>query len=257
MKLKLYLFAGSLLLILSSCDNHIYTPALYHQDIAYQPKPASFDTAKAASYLSGGMNYYADQTWTDLLVSAQVNYSRGYVYNNFNLAYGVFGVAGEYAKGNEGGTAPDSFNDKFFGAFGARASANLFTSYDRMDFRYLGIEMAYSHEFGSFADFRRFINMQPGYQADTRTDLFTVGLTSEIIFHNQHNVNIEHGLRFFLGGTFGPNPVGDNKDYASSTLTPAPFRDLFPKVSYFINAGHFFGVAEIGSAVFVRAGYKF
>ncbi|MGZ4000627.1 MAG: hypothetical protein ACXVIY_08370, partial [Mucilaginibacter sp.] len=146
MKFKHLTLAGCLLLILSGCDNHIYTPALYHQDIAYQPKPASFDTAKKASYLSGGMNYYSDQTWTDLLVSAQVNYSRGFVYNNFNLAYGVFGVAGDYAKGNEG-TAPDSFNDKFFGALGARASANLFTSYDRMDFRYLGIEMAYSHEF--------------------------------------------------------------------------------------------------------------
>jgi hypothetical protein len=256
MKLQRLIFLICLLLVLNACDRHIYTPALYHQDIAYQPKPASFDTAKTANYFSGGVNYYVDQTWTDLLVSGQLNYSRGHVFHNFNLAYGVFGVAGDYEKGSEG-TAPDSFKDKFFGAVGARMSANLFTSFERMDFRYLGVEMAYSHEFGSFANFRRYINTQPGYEADTRTDLVTLGLTTEIIFHNRNNVNIEHGIRGFLGGTFGPNPVGNNTDYVSSDLTPQFFRNIFPKVSYFINVKNFFGVAEIGSAIFVRAGVKF
>jgi len=256
MKFKLLILCSFILLALSACDNHLYTPALYHQDIAYQPKPASFDTAKHANYFSGGLNYYVDQTWTDLLVSGQFNYSRGYVYNNFNLAYGIFGVAGDFEKGNTG-TAPDSFTDKFFGAVGARASANLFTSYERMDFRYLGVEMAYSHEFGDYANFRHYISTQPGYQADTRTDLVTIGLTTEIIFHNQRNVNIEHGIRGFLGGTFGPNPVGNNTDYVSSDLTPQFFRNIFPKVSYFINVKNFFGVAEIGSAIFIRAGVKF
>ncbi len=256
MKTKLYILAAGLLLMLSACERQIYTPALYHQDIAYQPKPASFDSAKTANYLSGGLNYYLDQTWTDLLVSAQFNYSRAHVFDNFNLSYGAFSVLGDYDQSSSG-TSPNDFSYKFFGAVGARASANLFTSYERMDFRYLGIEMAYSHEFGSFAAFRHFLNSQPGYQADTRTELFTVGLTSEILFHNQNNINIEHGIRFFLGGTFGPNPVGDNIAFSSSSLTPQFFHDIFPKVSYFINAKHFFGVGEFGSGIFLRAGYKF
>ncbi|MDB5134794.1 MAG: hypothetical protein JWP37_1397 [Mucilaginibacter sp.] len=255
MKLKLIILSGCMLFVLSACDHYLYTPALYHQDIAYQPKPASFDTAKKVSYISGGVNFYTDQIWSDLLVSGQVNYSRGYVFNNFNLAYGVFGVAGDYERGSSG-SAPNNFSDKFFGAFGARASANLFTSFERMDFRYLGIEMAYSHEFGSYANFRQYINTQPGYQADTRTDLYTVGLTTEIIFHNRNNVNIEHGIRGFLGGTFGQNPVGAD-NYLSSDLTPRFFRTIFPKVSYFINVKNFFGVAEFGSTIFIRVGYKF
>jgi len=242
-------------MLFSACSNHTYAPALYHQDIAYQPKPASFDSAKTANYLSGGMNYYTDQTWSDLLISGQLNYSRGHVFKNANLAYGVFGVAGDYERG-DAGLPPNNFKDKFFGAVGGRISANLFTSYERMDFRYLGFEMAYSHEFGAYSDFRNYIYTQPGYRADTRTDLVTLGLTTEIIFHNQNNVQIEHGIRGFLGGTFGPNPLS-NTNYISQDLTPTFFRTIFPKVSYFINVKNFFGVAEIGSAIFVRAGYKF
>ena len=255
MKLKLNLFAISILLILAGCSNHLYTPALYHQDIAYQPKPASFDAAKSANYLSGGMNYYTDQTWSDLLVSGQVNYSRGYVFKNTNLSYGVFGVAGDYEKGSAG-SPPNNFTNKFFGAVGGRLSGNLFTSYERMDFRYLGFEAAYSHEFGGYADYRQYINTLPQFHVDPRLDLFTFGLTSEVVFHNQNNVNIEHGIRFFLGGTFGPDPF-TKYNYASNDLTPKPFNIIFPKMSYFINAGHFFGVGEFGSAVFIRAGYKF
>ncbi len=72
---------------------------------------------------------------------------------NANIADGVWGVAGDYERGS-GGTAPINFTtDKFFGAAGARISANLFTTYERMDFRYLGFEMAYSHEFGAYSDF--------------------------------------------------------------------------------------------------------
>ena len=92
MNLKLLALLSCLLLMVSTCSNHTFAPALYHQDIAYQPKPASFDTAKTANYLSGGMNYYTDQTWSDLMVSGQLNYSRGHVFKNANLAYGIFGV---------------------------------------------------------------------------------------------------------------------------------------------------------------------
>ena len=100
MKLKLNILATCLLFLLSACERQIYTPALYHQDIAYQPKPASFDSLKTANYISGGINYYLDQTWSDLLVSAQFNFSRAHVFNNFNLSYGAFGVAGDYDKGD-------------------------------------------------------------------------------------------------------------------------------------------------------------
>ncbi len=121
MKLKLFILISGILLMLNSCANHTYAPALYHQDIAYQPKPASYDTAKSASYISMGLNYYLDPTWSALLASGQFNYSRGYVFNNFNLAYGAFGELGDFSKGTSTDDKPqENFSDKFFGAIGAR-----------------------------------------------------------------------------------------------------------------------------------------
>ncbi|MGZ3752541.1 MAG: hypothetical protein ACXVB0_08475 [Mucilaginibacter sp.] len=242
--------------LFSACSNHTYAPALFHQDIAYQPKPASYDSVKTASYISGGINFYTDPTWADMLVSSQFNYSRGHVFNNFNIAYGAFGILGDYEHGSSSSPAPNNFTDKFFGAVGTRASANLFTSYERMDFRYLGIEMAYSHEFGSYANFRQTVSTLPGYNVDTRTDLLTMGLTSEVIFHNIKNTNIQNGIRLFIGGTFG-NDAFNEKYLSHRYIEPGIFNTIFPKVSYFLKVNHFFSTIEAGKQVFLRAGYSF
>jgi hypothetical protein len=116
--------------------------------------------------------------------------------------------------------------------------------------------MAYSHEFGSFADFRQYINTQPGYYADPRTDLFTIGLTTEVIFHNRDNNDFQHSFRFFLGTTTGHNEL-DDTFYSVQTATDRMFRNFFPKVSYFIKFKNYFGTIEAGNNFFIRFGYKF
>lgn len=245
-KSKYLIAVFALLIIFSSCSNHTYAPALFHQDIAYQPKPASYDTAKSATYISMGVNYSLDPTWTAFLASGQFNISRGHVFNKLNLAYGVFGELGNF---DEGKFRP-------FGAYGARASANLFNTYDRMDFRYLGVEMAYSNEFGSYANYRQSLSSLPGYHIDARTNLFTMGLTSEVIFHTVKDKNISNGLRFFLGYTFGDNTF--NEKYLTHTyIEPDFFETVFPKVSYYLKVNKFIATIEAGKQIFLRAGYSF
>ncbi|MDB5152800.1 MAG: hypothetical protein JWR54_1551, partial [Mucilaginibacter sp.] len=68
MKLKHIIPLGCLLLLMSACS-HLYAPALYHQDIAYQPKPTSFDAAKTATYISAGLNNYSSINYSDFLTS--------------------------------------------------------------------------------------------------------------------------------------------------------------------------------------------
>jgi hypothetical protein len=246
MKLKSFILISGILATLYSCSDHTYAPALFHQDIAYQPKPASYDTAKSATYISMGLNYYLDPTWTAFLASGQFNISRGYVFNHFNLAYGAFGALGNF---DEGTFRP-------FGAYGARASANLFNTYDRMDFRYLGVEMAYSNEFGDYANYRKSISNLPGYHVDTRTQLFTMGLTSEVIFHNEGDKNISNGLRFFVGYTFGNNTLSENY-MTHKYFEPDFVATVFPKISYFLKVKNFIATIESGKQIFVRAGYSF
>jgi hypothetical protein len=243
------------LLLLSACS-HVYSPALYHQDIAYQPKPTSFDREGSASYISAGLNTYTNTNLNDAVVSGQLNLSRGYVFDNFNLAYGAFGVAGDYQNGSADQSKPNYFSDKFFGALGGRASANFYVHNDRADFRFIGIEAAYSHEFGDYATYRQSLQNQPGYYVDPRTNLFTIGLTTEVIFHNRDNNDFQHGIRGFLGTTLGHNNLDDTY-YTDVTATTRMFRNVFPKASYFIKYKDYFGTIEAGSAVFIRVGYKF
>jgi hypothetical protein len=247
--------------IFSSCS-HVYTPALYHQDIVYQPKPASYDSVKAQTYISAGGNIYSNTNYTDGLVSGQLNISQGYVFNHFNLAYGAFGVAGNYSNSHSTDSASqrkmDNFSDKFFGAVGGRVSANLFVNNNRFDFRYIGFEAVYSHEFGSFANFRKSYATIPYTDVDPRTDLFTVGLTSEILFHNVGNTNFQNGIRGFLGGTFGRYDL----DYAGVLHATKNgnynfFSHLFPKASYFIKYKQYFGTVEVGNGFFARFGLQF
>lgn len=255
MNLKLLLPLLSVAIFFASCS-HVYTPALYHQDIAYQPKPTSFDTAKSLTYVSAGLGGYSNTNLNDLLVSGQLNVSRGHVFDNFNVAYGGFAVFGDYQNGSSDKTKPDYFSDKFFGAVGGRFSANAFVTTGRTDFRFIGVEMAYSHEFGAYADFRKSINAQGGYYVDPRTDLFSIGLTTEVIFHNRDDNTFQHGIRGFLGTTVGHNNLDDTY-YSDQTSTERMFRKIFPKASYFITFKNYFGTFEVGSNVFVRFGYKF
>jgi len=242
--------------VLFAACSRVYQPAIYHHDIAYQPKPTSFDTSKTANYISAGLSGYSNYDLSDFLVSSQFNLSRAHVFNNFNLAYGAFGIFGDYQNGTINKGEANYFSDKFFGAVGGRASANLFVTSGRADIRYLGVEVAYSHEFGSYAGFRQSISTLPNYFVDNRTDLFTLGLTTEVIFHNRNDNNFQHGIRGFLGTTLGHNVLNDTY-YADNTATEKMFRSIFPKASYFIKFNNYFGTFEVGSEIFVRFGLKF
>lgn len=255
MKFKIFIPLSCLLLILSACS-HLYSPALYHQDIAYQPKPTSFDKESAATYVSAGLNSYTNTNLNDLVVSGQLNLSQGFVFNNFNLAYGAFGSLGDYQNGSSNTSATNYFKDKFFGAVGGRASINAFVHSDRADFRFIGVEAAFSHEFGDYLTYRQMLQNKGGYYVDPRADLFTIGLTTEVIFHNRDNTDFQHGIRGFLGTTLGHNNLSDTY-YKDDNASEKMFRSIFPKASYFVKYKDYFGTIEAGSAIFLRVGYKF
>lgn len=259
MRIKLLLLFCGVGVLFSACSNHIYAPALLRQDIAYQPKPASFDSSKFATYFSGGVNLYSNQNLDDQLVSGQFNLSQGATFKHANLAYGAFGVFGDY--GNSQGNSNDAnyFTDKFFGAVGGRISGDLFFTSGRTDIRIIGFEATYSHEFGSYADFRKANVNAINFHTDTRTDLVTIGLTSEILFHNISNTNIQHGIRGFLGYTFGNNDldITDNNNSDNRTFQERFFRNVIPKLSYFIKVKQYFGTVEVGNGAFIRVGASF
>jgi len=257
-----WIMLSYVVLIFTSCS-HVYTPALYRRDIIYQPKPSSFDTVKAATYISAALNLAPFVNHNDQQESGQINVSRGYVFNHINLSYGAFGLLGDYENGAIATGKANYFINKYYGALGARASANLFStsSSERSEYRYLGFEAAYSHEFGAYAGFRQLLNSQPGYYVDPRTDLFTIGLTTEILTRTADK-KVQQSLRLFLGSTLGYDQLTDaNNKKAARDVYPQffdpGFLGLYPKVSYYIKVKNYFGTAEIGGGIFMRFGRIF
>ncbi|MFD2147451.1 hypothetical protein [Mucilaginibacter antarcticus] len=242
--------------VFTSCTR-LYSPALFHNDIAYQPKPASFDKEKMATYVSAGLDAHASPGYNDVLLSGQLNLSQGFTTDKFNFSYGGFASFGDYQAGEYADTkAPDYFKNKFFGAVGGRVSMNTYVNNDRVDVRIIGIEAAYSHEFGSYADFRNSVKDLSGFYVDPRVNLITVGLTTEVIFHNRDNKDLQHGIRGFLGTTLGKNQLYDTH-YQDDQSTVRMLRNIFPKASYYFKYYKYFGTIEVGSAVFLRVGYQF
>jgi hypothetical protein len=259
---KLLVLCG-VVTVFSSCS-HVYTPALYHHNIAYQPKPSSFDTVKSANYISAAYNASSNINANDFQESAQVNLSRGYIFNHVNLAFGLFGVLGDYENSAINPGDANYFTGKFFGAIGGRASVNLFSTSlsKRSEYRYLGIEAAYSHEFGAYASFRQYLNNQPGYYVDPRTNLFTIGLTTEILVRSE-NKKIQQSFRLFFGADAGYNKLDktyyNNKKVPTNTfpqLFNLGFMDVYPKASYYIKFKNYFATIET-DGLFLRLGYRF
>jgi len=104
--------------------------------------------------------------------------------------------------------------------------------------------------------YRQMLQSQGGYFVDPRTDLFSIGLTTEVIFHNRNDNGFQHGIRGFLGTTLGHNDLDDTY-YRGQDATDLMFHRLFPKASYFITFKRYFGTLEIGESFFLRFGLKF
>lgn len=255
MKIKLYLPAIAFLALLNSCTNKIYAPALHNSDIAYMPKPMSSDSVKTATYISGAFVSGGSPNLADDLTSGQLNISQAHTFNHFNLAYGAFGSAGNYHNNLLKSTDPYYFTNKFFGAVGGRLSGNFFINNGgRTDFRLIGFEAVYSHEFGSYAQFRKAVSDQPGFYTNNRTDKLTAGVTSEIIFHTSKPTT-QFGFRLFLGGNIGDSNVYTNQGTQLNTYTK---NDGYFSFAYLMQIQQYFGIVEFGGAFAqLRAGIKF
>src|ERR1700761_3241845 len=181
-KFAIALFIPCTALIFSSCNvidktplTNQYGSALYQNDIAYMPKPLSSDSSHHASYVSAALfeSNGADPTNSnDEITRGELTFGQGFTLPNFNAAYSVFGTFGSYSDMTNGG-ANDRFyfNNKSFGAYGGRFSVNTFISSGNVDIRFIGFEMAYSHEFGQYASYRKSVTDSAYFYTNPRTTL--------------------------------------------------------------------------------------
>lgn len=259
---NIYLPALLLLFLLSSCTRNFYAPALFNNDISYQPKPASFDSAKHSGYITGGFGFNPAVSNKEVITFGEVNIAQAHDLGGVNVAYGAFGYAGAISNNNNNNNTygPYAFQSKGFWGGGARFSTNLYTKLNNnADFRYLGFEAAYNREDGDFAAYRRLVYGVNGYSSTTKTELVTIGGTSEILWHSTTSTNEQYGLRLFIGKTLGDYSYLDDSEYDSLTNPTS----VYVAASYFMQVQKFFGIAELTrglspiSGIRIKLGYRF
>jgi hypothetical protein len=260
-KFKILTLLCSLAVLLTSCSTkgpitNLYGPALYKNDVAYLPKPLSTDSSHHANYISASVSSTSGaepNNSNDELTRGEINFGQGFTGKNCNIAYSVFGTAGSYDNMTNL-TTNDShyFNSKFFGAVGGRFSANTYITSGRVDIRIIGFEMAYSREFGGYAAYRKSITDTANFYTNNRTELVTIGGTSEVVWHS-HDPKIQFGFRVFIGYTLGDNAYRNNGATAPFTYDPftqnnsASYIAQNSSLAYFMQIHQYFFVAEVNS----------
>jgi hypothetical protein len=209
MTCKNYLFIASIVLMLLTSCTHYYYPAQMNNNIAYRPKPLSTDTAKTSNYVSGGfVTGFSSNAEFDSYTYGIIDLGRAHTLKWMNIYYGAYALTGSYYNAQLNDSDPNHFHSKDFSNLGGCFSVDFFTHSGHADIRFLGAEVTYSHEYGAYANFRKAVSNQPDYYVDTRTDLTTIALTSEVAWRGLRDPNIEYAIRGYVSLTPGHTVAG-------------------------------------------------
>lgn len=261
MKKIYYLPFFATITVLAACNEHYYSPALYKNDMVYQFKPMSSDTAKDATYISGGINLGGGSTQSDNVLMGELHLDRANTFENLNLTYGAYAVAGSYQNSSIQAGDPQYFDSKFMGAYGFTGAANIFVASGRADYRILGLAASYSNEFGDYADFRKKAQSAQGFYTDASTSVFTAGFTNETIWKSH---SFEQGYRVFLGEVFG-NHNYVNTSTPTGTTTGSNYNTfnnngrVYLSGTYFLQVNKYHIAVDVQNftAVNIQFGYRF
>ncbi|WP_157830287.1 hypothetical protein [Siphonobacter sp. SORGH_AS_0500] len=214
---------------LTSCQtvrNYRLGAGLHAHDLIYQPKPfAPKDSGVHSAWYVGGV-YTVGDGYNRATNASKNGYkfglaqvSRAHSWRNASISYGTFGFIGTYAIGpytfseydTTSHTSSPSYGRLFsqyagtyhFYGWGMRGSAHLNACIGggkHVNWRYLGIEWAYSQEYGSLYDIRQKIpnktiyhSRYVGLGSREYTDnwivassrgLTTLALSSELVFNH-------------------------------------------------------------------------
>ncbi|PQA53698.1 hypothetical protein [Siphonobacter curvatus] len=281
---------------LFSCQaiyNHRLGAGLHAHDLIYQPKPlASRDSGvNTATYLGGvtlwGKGYHEgfkngqsqDRHWLGLL---QV--SRAHSWNAATISYGAFGYLGQYYIGNSSFSEypkdslgniinkplPSIYRGNYgFYGFGFRGSAQLNAILGRnTNWRFLGVEMAYSREYGELTRIRQRIPRKTvnnglgreysghstGYDrwiVARQPALFTIAATTEMVFNSDPAKDRSFSMKYSIGTSSAP--YGTSRWFTISQLVAA-YQYYQHNVS--VTLGYFNSKPNTHLSYHYRLGYK-
>lgn len=198
----------------SSCKSYLL-PAALGTNMSYQPKPMVIDSNHSLTHASGGIALSVSPGKSVRYSAGMININRAHTYKSINFAYGLMGY---YGSASYDELSYDSIprNKQLVPSFkmstggvGFKTSVGYhFTSQKgNTDFRIINWENSFSKELGNYAKFRKEIYRNAAqYYKNGVSDLiniWTTGLSTEIIWSNKNDPETKHAFRYFVGYTYG------------------------------------------------------
>ena len=212
----------------------------------------SQDSIKHSNYIHLSASSGSGADFTDEVSFGQANISRAYVFKNLNTSVGAYGFAGNYLSNAMPENSNYVFRKKAFAGLGARASANYFIVTERANFRIIGFEAGYSKEFGKYSSFRKEYLGHPDFVINHATEIFTAGLTTEIIWHTKKSIHTQHSFRLFIGDTF------TNETYYDAFGGDIENQNKYVSLNYFLQIKRFnLNIEMTSMASRMGLGYRF
>lgn len=179
------------------------------------------DSAKSQNYISASFSSNNIPYSVGGMNMGFVNFNRSNIFDDLNLSYGGFGYLGGNTHTDYENSRrvinQDFYRQTFYG-FGFRTSVGIAEQSDNVEFRILNWESGFVYEAGSYASFRDNIRAKNDTLSVSanKNNLFTTGLSTEIIFSGGNKREREFGFRIFLGKTLG---LKENVNYTNAKIS--------------------------------------
>jgi len=198
-----------ILILLSSCGpTRVYTPGSYGSLITYTEKQHYIDKKTTNTYVSGDISFgkheQDDGAFDDTKTIASLNVHRNTTGRFYNYYYGLGASFGTYH-------FKEAYNDlvarnekKNFYNINLKTGINYALTTRKIDFRFIGFELAYANEFGPYQD--KLSELSKMSDDDLiivdKKSLFTYQFYSEYVFKFSNKDALTLG--FYFGGLFNP-----------------------------------------------------
>jgi len=206
--MKTILQIMSTLLLLTSCgSNRVYTTASYGSLKTYTEKQHYTDKKTTETYVSGNISFGRHMqdggTFDDTKTIASFNVHRATTGSFYNYYYGLGASFGTYRFKEGYDSLIEKNEKKNFYNINLRTGVNYTYTRPKIDYRFIGLELAYNNEFGDYQ--KKLSNLakanDSGLIIVNQKSMFMYNIYSEYAFKFSDEKALTLG--FYLGGLIG------------------------------------------------------
>lgn len=194
-------------ILLTGCVSRSYFQSPVHSHTSpYKTIPMHADSTGSATYIGGNIfQGFANHQLKDTDFGLNMNLFRSHNFGSFQGYYGVNALVGNYdvnytERELRQDVADPNYNkgDHFFGAVGGSAGINVVAPFKRGEWRALGAEFSYQHEYGDYYRFREKLSADDVTYVDKRDHYLTWGLNTEILGQLRNDWRMSYKIAYIM-----------------------------------------------------------